>query len=91
MDRPLIRPATAMAVLLDGMNDEQRRQAARQIAEVIHSTPPGVGRADYLRGMLARVDGGNTTYEDRIILDGCPVDLLRALLQMLAAVRAQPA
>ena len=65
-----------------GMTAEQRGKEAREIAEAINSAPPGADRWEYARGMLARLDAGTTSYEDRIILDGCRVPVLREVLEL---------
>jgi hypothetical protein len=58
---------------------------AREVAEVLHSAPPGVGKVAFLRGLIARNEAGTATYEDRIIMDACSrPDVLKLVAEMFS-------
>lgn len=58
---------------------------AREVSEVLHSAPPGVGKVAFLQGLIARNEAGTATYEDRIILDACSrPDVLKLVAEMFS-------
>ena len=78
----LLQAHKELAAVTRSVTRAEWMEIANGIGEVIFSTPPGVDRADHLRGLVERLDAGTATYEDRIIVDACRLDVLRILLRI---------